>query len=45
MRLAQPRFQPVDLNNLTPDQKELLAPILARGPVLNIFKTLAIVQI
>jgi 4-carboxymuconolactone decarboxylase len=40
MRLAQPRVQPVDLNNLTAEQKELLAPIIARGPVLNIFKTL-----
>ena len=32
MRLAQPRVQPVDLNNLTAEQKELLAPIIARGP-------------
>ena len=41
MRLAKPRVQPVDLNNLTAEQKEILAPIMARGPVLNIFKTLA----
>src|SRR5262245_8259673 len=41
MRLAQPRVQPVDLNNLTPDQKEVLAPMIARGRVLNIMRTLA----
>jgi 4-carboxymuconolactone decarboxylase len=40
MRLAKPRVQPVDLNNLDAEQKELLAPIIARGRVLNIFKTL-----
>src|SRR5262249_40179272 len=40
MRLAKPRVEPVDLENLTPEQKELLAPIIARGRVLNIFRTL-----
>jgi alkylhydroperoxidase family enzyme len=49
MRLSNPRIQPVDLEHLTDDQREALAPflkdvngpILTGGRVLNIFRTLA----
>jgi alkylhydroperoxidase family enzyme len=41
MRLSQPRITPLDLNDLTEEQKALIAPIAARGPVLNIFMTMA----
>ena len=41
MRLSAPRIAPVDFNDLTPDQHEVLDPLIARGPVLNIFATLA----
>jgi 4-carboxymuconolactone decarboxylase len=40
MRLAKPRIQPVPDDKLTPDQAELLAPMVKSGPVLNIFRTL-----
>ena len=40
MRLQQPRIAPVDVSNLTDDQKEILAPMMANGPVLNIFRTM-----
>ena len=40
MRLAKPRIQPVDLDHLTPEQKEVMKPMLERGRVLNIFRTL-----
>jgi len=40
MRLAQPRFSRRSQQPDT-DQKELLAPIMARGPVLTSLKTLA----
>ena len=41
MRLSAPRIKPVDLDNLDADQREVLSPFLARGGVLNIFRTLA----
>ena len=49
MRLNEPRIRPVDLNALTPDQAEALAPfgeggpggVIPAGKVLNIFRTLA----
>ena len=41
MRLSAPRIQPVDLDHLDDDQREALSPFLARGDVLNIFRTLA----
>jgi 4-carboxymuconolactone decarboxylase len=41
MRLTKPRVQPVDLDNLTADQKEILAPMIERGRVLNVMRTLA----
>jgi alkylhydroperoxidase family enzyme len=40
MRLAKPRIEPVADEELTPDQAELLAPMIKTGPVLNIFRTL-----
>ena len=40
MRLTKPRVQPVDLNSLTADQKEVLAPMIERGRVLNVMRTL-----
>ncbi|WP_203291536.1 carboxymuconolactone decarboxylase family protein [Maricaulis parjimensis] len=41
MRLKAPRIDPVDLDQLTPDQDEALGPFLKTGRVLNIFRTLA----
>lgn len=41
MRLSQPRIAPLTDEELTPEQAEVLAPIAERGPVLNIFRTLA----
>ena len=41
MRLRQPRIAPLDLDSLDADQEEVLAPFRERGPVLNIFRTLA----
>jgi len=40
MRLTQPRIAPVKDDALDADQKEILAPMAANGPVLNIFRTL-----
>lgn len=40
MRLAKPRIAPVPDDKLTPDQTELLAPMIKTGRVLNIFRTL-----
>jgi alkylhydroperoxidase family enzyme len=40
MRLTKPRVQPVALDHLTADQKEVLAPMIERGRVLNVMKTL-----
>ena len=40
MRLQQPRIKPVADADLTDDQRELLSPMAANGPVLNIFRTL-----
>ena len=49
MRLNEPRIRPVNLDALTPDQAEALAPfgeggpggVIPAGKVLNIFRTLA----
>jgi alkylhydroperoxidase family enzyme len=41
MRLAKPRIAPLEMGELNEDQKALLEPFAARGPVLNIFKTMA----
>ena len=41
MRLTKPRIAPLADSQLDADQKELLAPMAATGPVLNIFRTLA----
>ena len=40
MRLSEPRVAPVDMANLTEDQREALKPFEGR-PALNIFRTLA----
>ncbi len=42
MRVKTPRVQPVAQDQWSDEQREVLAPIAARGPVLNIFKTLAV---
>lgn len=41
MRLDQPRIAPLSDGQLTPEQSAILQPMAARGPVLNIFRTLA----
>ncbi|EJL36759.1 hypothetical protein PMI01_00899 [Caulobacter sp. AP07] len=46
MRLNEPRVRPVNMDALTPDQAEVLAPlgaggVIPAGRVLNIFRTLA----
>lgn len=41
MRLTTPRIAPLQDGELDADQRELLAPMLERGPALNIFRTLA----
>ena len=40
MRLTTPRIMPAADNGLTEEQREIVAPIQERGPVLNIFRTL-----
>jgi 4-carboxymuconolactone decarboxylase len=40
MRLTRPRILPAAADSLTEEQREIVAPMLARGPVLNIFRTL-----
>ncbi len=40
MRLAKPRIEPVQDDKLTPDQAELLTPMMKNGPVLNVFRTM-----
>ena len=40
MRLTQPRIAPVDLGKLDEAQTEVLAPMVAQGRVLNIFRTM-----
>ena len=39
MRLKSPRIAPVALDGCTPEQREIVEPMLARGKVLNIFRT------
>lgn len=41
MRLAQPRIAPLADDDLSPEARDVLAPMLARGRVLNIFRTMA----
>ena len=40
MRLTSPRIAPVALEGCTQEQREIVEPMKARGPVLNIFRTL-----
>ena len=40
MRLTTPRIMPAADNGLTVEQREIVAPMQARGSVLNIFRTL-----
>ena len=40
MRLTTPRVAPVPAESWTEEQREIVAPMLARGPILNIFRTL-----
>jgi 4-carboxymuconolactone decarboxylase len=40
MRLATPRVAPVPAESWTEEQREIVEPMLARGPILNIFRTL-----
>lgn len=42
MRLAKPRIEPAPQDNLTPDQTEVLGPMLKNGRVLNVFRTMAV---
>jgi len=41
MRLSHPRIPPALDGALTPDQRRVLEPLGHRGPVLNIFRTMA----
>lgn len=41
MRLSKARITPLQDSELDADQREVLGPMLERGPVLNIFRTLA----
>ena len=40
MRLTSPRVAPVPLDGCTEEQREIVEPMLARGKVLNIFRTM-----
>ena len=40
MRLTAPRVAPVPLDGCTAEQREIVEPMLARGKVLNIFRTM-----
>ena len=40
MRLTSPRIAPIDLEGCTQEQREIVEPMKARGPILNIFRTL-----
>jgi 4-carboxymuconolactone decarboxylase len=40
MRLTTPRVAPVPAESWTAEQREIAEPMLARGPMLNIFRTL-----
>ena len=40
MYLKSPRFEPVPQDQWTAEQSELAAPMLTRGKMLNIFRTL-----
>jgi len=40
MRLTSPRIAPVALEGCTQEQREIVEPMKARGPILNIFRTL-----
>lgn len=41
MRLDQARIRPLLDGELTEEQRELLAPIIAHGELINVFRTLA----
>ena len=40
MRLTKPRVAPVPAESWTEEQREIVAPMLARGPIINIFRTM-----
>lgn len=40
MRLTTPRVAPVPADSWTEEQREIVTPMLARGPVINIFRTM-----
>ena len=40
MRLTTPRVVPPAAESWTEEQREIVEPMLARGPILNIFRTL-----
>lgn len=40
MRLSRARIAPIPVDEWNEEQSELVAPMVARGPVLNIFRTL-----
>ena len=40
MRLTKPRVAPVPVESWSDEQREIAAPMLARGPLINIFRTL-----
>src|ERR1700712_2137624 len=40
MRLTKPRIPPVDAANWTEEQREIVAPMQARGRIINIFRTM-----
>lgn len=41
MRLGEARVKPVEQTDWSPEQQELMAPLVRRGVALNIFKTMA----
>ena len=40
MRLTKPRIPPVDAEKWTEEQREIVAPMQARGRIINIFRTM-----
>jgi 4-carboxymuconolactone decarboxylase len=42
MRLTQPRIQPVAIEDLTPQQREIVGPRFINGRLLNIYRTMIV---
>jgi 4-carboxymuconolactone decarboxylase len=42
MRLTTPRIAPLAAESWTEEQREIAAPMLARGPLINIFRTMLV---